>query len=83
MTTVVRVCEATYDANLVAKEGIQVLVSLVRGVITMGSNGVNYAAVGIKSLHTLLKCWGGGFFFWDIKNVTKIPHFKVIFFLSV
>lgn len=26
MTTVVRVCEATYDANLVVKEGIQVLV---------------------------------------------------------
>uniref|UniRef100_A0A3B4C1B0 Tyrosine specific protein phosphatases domain-containing protein n=1 Tax=Pygocentrus nattereri TaxID=42514 RepID=A0A3B4C1B0_PYGNA len=25
VTTVVRVCEATYDANLVAKEGIQVL----------------------------------------------------------
>ena len=27
MTTVVRVCEATYDATLVVKEGIQVLVS--------------------------------------------------------
>lgn len=27
MTTVVRVCEATYDAALVVKEGIQVLVS--------------------------------------------------------
>uniref|UniRef100_A0A671PN49 Protein tyrosine phosphatase 4A1 n=1 Tax=Sinocyclocheilus anshuiensis TaxID=1608454 RepID=A0A671PN49_9TELE len=27
VTTVVRVCEATYDANLVVKEGIQVLVS--------------------------------------------------------
>lgn len=28
VTTVVRVCEATYDATLVVKEGIQVLVSL-------------------------------------------------------
>lgn len=27
MTTVVRVCEATYDSTLVGKEGIQVLVS--------------------------------------------------------
>lgn len=27
VTTVVRVCEATYDATLVVKEGIQVLVS--------------------------------------------------------
>lgn len=27
MTTVVRVCEATYDSTLVVKEGIQVLVS--------------------------------------------------------
>lgn len=29
VTTVVRVCEATYDANLVVKEGIQVLVSAI------------------------------------------------------
>lgn len=28
VTTVVRVCEATYDTSLVLKEGIQVLVSL-------------------------------------------------------
>lgn len=28
VTTVVRVCEATYDATLVVKEGIQVLVCL-------------------------------------------------------
>lgn len=58
VTTVVRVCEATYDANLVAKEGIQVLVSPVQGLITGvtgKSSAVNSAAVDLKSLHTLLK----------------------------
>lgn len=63
MTTVVRVCEATYDANLVAKEGIQVLVSPVKCAIT-GTTGkssaMNYATVDIKSVMAFAFC--------DVKN---------------
>lgn len=33
MTTVVRVCEATYDATLVVKEGIQVLVGWIAALV--------------------------------------------------
>lgn len=41
VTTVVRVCEATYDATLVVKEGIQVLVCL-----NLSSLFFNHSSVG-------------------------------------
>lgn len=40
VTTVVRVCEATYDATLVVKEGIQVLVS--SGLITIEASNQTF-----------------------------------------